>query len=137
MSSPPTAFPELLAIAARDGQGGLNAEPRAIVRGEALGLRWNIPADEEYGDWTGGDFEAGLFAAPVWSDTPLAEYAATTGTPAGGLTPVDFALAADALASDPVTNTQTQLTEVFFLIAFIPTGGQRKTLVTTRQMVRG
>jgi hypothetical protein len=129
-----TQFPELLKVAERDGEGGLAAEPPAIIKGEALSLTSAMPAHPVYGDWTDGTFTAVLRAAP--GAEPLAEYTCTTGTVAGLLTPVTLALPADAL-DDVTLNIGTGMAELFFSLIFTPAGGTPDTLITTRQLVRG
>lgn len=132
-----TQFPELLKVAERDGEGGLAAEPPAIILGEASVFAINLPAHSVYGDWTGGTFTAVLRAAPGAGGDPLAEYTCTTGTPAGNLTPVTLTLNGDDHGNLPAINAATGVAEVFLSLRFTPTGGTADTLITTRQLVRG
>ncbi len=132
-----TRFPELLKIAERDGEGGMAAEPPAIILGEASVLQFALPAHPVYGDWTGGAFSAPLRAAPGAVGDPLAEYACVTGTPAGLLTTVTMTLLPDDQDALPPPNPVNGLAEVFLSLRFTPTGGAPDTIVTTRQLVRG
>ena len=129
-----TQFPELLKVAERDGEGGLAAEPPAIIKGEPMTMITSLAAHPVYEDWTEGAFTAVLRAAP--GAEPLAEYTCTTGTVAGLLTPVTLALPADAL-DDVTLNIGTGMAELFLSLTFTPDGGSPDTLITTRQLVRG
>lgn len=133
----PSQFANWLAVAERDGQGGLSSEPPAINRGRERVAVLALAAHEEFGDWTGGTFAARLRAAPDAGGAALATYTCTTGTPAGGVTPVTLLLAAGAQGSLPAGNPETGLAEVFLEVTFTPDGGAAQTLVSTRQLVRG
>lgn len=133
----PSQFASWLAVAERDGQGGRSAEPPAINRGRARAMRLNLPIDADYGDWTDGEFSAVLRASPGAEGDPLATYAVSTGTPASGLTPVDFVLAEDAQSGLPDVDPASGLAELFLEVVFTPTGGDADTIVSTRQLVRG
>jgi hypothetical protein len=133
----PTQFPELMAVAAAAGEGGLAIEPVAITRGEALSLGLALPTSSPFGDWTTGAFSAELRAAPGATGSPLATYSVSIGTPAGGLTPITLVLSAADSAILPAPAPATQLGEVFLGITFTPSGGSAKTIITTRQLVKG
>lgn len=132
-----THFPELLDVAERDGQGGLRAEPRAIVRGEDLTLTFSLPAHTLFGDWTAGTFDAVLRAAPGAAGDPLAEYTIEAGAPVGLLTPIIMTLAAADHADLPPADAGTGIAEVFLSVGYTAPGVSRETLITTRQLVRG
>lgn len=137
MSSPPTQFPDLLAVAERDGQGGIKIEPVAITRGQQLTLTFNAPSHPVYDDWTGGSFSAVLKAAPLMEGPALADYTCATGTPAGLLTPVSLTLPVAEHAALPDGNPGNALAEVFLFLTFTPTGGGADTIAITRQLVKG
>ncbi len=133
----PSQFPDILTIAERDGEGGWKAEPPSFVKGEPVTMSLGLPADEEFGDWTGGTFDAVLRAAPGAAGDPLATFAIEVGTPVSGSTPVTFYLAGDEQGDLPAAPANNQLAELFMAVGFTPTGGERKTRITTRIMMRG
>jgi hypothetical protein len=137
MTTITTQFPELLAVAERDGQGGLKIEPVAITRGEQLTVRCHLPAHPVYDDWTEGAFKAVLKASPSADAPDLAEYTCTTGTPVGLLTPVTMILPVSEHGDLPVKSPATALAEAFLFLAFTPTGGADDTIAITRQLVKG
>jgi hypothetical protein len=130
-------FASFLSVAERDGEGGLAAEPFAIIRGERASFSFTLPAHPTYGDWTDGAFTAVLRAAPGASGAVLAEYTCTTGTPVSGSTPVTLDLLVADQGDLPPVDPATGLAEVFFALRFTPAGGDLRTLTTTRQLVRG
>lgn len=136
MMTIPSQFASWLALAARDGEGGLAAEPPAITRGEALSLRLNLPTHPEFEDWTGGVFSAVLRASPGAPGDPLASYECSIGTPASGVTPIALLLTVDAQADLPDGNSANGLSEVFLAVRFTPAGGLAETIISTRQMVK-
>lgn len=132
----PTQFPQLMAVAAAAGEGGLDIEPVAITRGEALSLTFSLPEHPVFGDYTDGAMALDLLASPN-AATPLASYAVTTGTPAGALTPFVANLTTTQTGALPAPSATTQLGELFLRVAFTPTDGSRKTIAMTRQLVKG
>lgn len=137
MTTPPTQFPDLMAVAARDGEGGLAVEPPAITRGEDFAMTLALPASTAFGDWTSGAFAAVLRASPGAAGDPLATYSITVGTPASGVTPVTFTLLAANQSGLPAVSAATGLAEVFLGIRYTPSGGSAETIITTRQMIKG
>lgn len=133
----PSQFANWLAVSERDGRGGLSSEPPAIERGRALAMKLNLSAHPDYGNWTGGTFAARLRAAPGAAGSPLATYACTIGTPAGGVTPVDLVLGASASAALPAPPAAEALGEVFLEVTFTPSGGSEIAILSTRQLVKG
>jgi hypothetical protein len=133
----PSQFANWLAVSARDGRGGLQSEPPAIQRGRALSMELSLAAHPFYGNWTAGTFTADLRAAPGASGSALAVYTCTTGTPAGGLTPVTLVLSAVDSAALPTPPATEQLGEVFLEVTYTPTGGSENAILSTRQLVGG
>jgi len=131
----PSQFAIWLAVAERDGHGGAAAEPPAISRGRKLEMQLSLAADPVLGNWTTGSFAARLHASPGASGDPLAEYDCTTGTPAGGMTPVALVLAAADQDDLPPANAATGLAEVFLEVVYT-FGADEKTIISTRQLVR-
>lgn len=132
----PTQFPEWLSVAARDGLGGAGAEPPAISVGQPNAFRLSLASHPVFGDWTAGAFVAELRAAPGAGGSALATYTATIGTPASGITPVDFLLGSGAQGGLPAISADTGLAEVFLEIAYL-VGGNEYSVLATRQLVRG
>lgn len=132
----PSQFSEWLSLSSRDGRGGMSAEPPAIQRGRKLTMRLSLPVDPVFGDWTAGTFAARLRAAPDASGAALAAYTPTVGTPAGGLTNVDFELAGSASSTLPADSDGDGITEVFLEITYTVASNETA-LVSTRQLVSG
>lgn len=130
----PTQFAHWLSVAQRDGEGGTSAEPPAIVRGRTRAMTLNLPTSATHGDWTGGVFAATLRASPGAS--VVATYSATTGTPAGGLTPVTLVLEPANQSGIPATDINEKVIELFLDVAYTPSGGSADTIISTRQLVR-
>jgi hypothetical protein len=132
----PSQFAGWLAVAERDGQGGLSAEPPAINRGRTRIMVLSLPTSDVYGTWTGGTFAARLRAAPGAVGDPLASYTCVIGTPASGVTPITLTLDDTAQASLPGADPATGLAEAFLEVVFTPTAGDPDTLISTRQLIR-
>lgn len=130
-------FANWLAVSERDGKGGAPAEPPAIERGRARAMTLNLSSHLDFGDWTDGTFAARLRASPGAAGSPLATYACTIGTPAGGVTPVDLVLSASASAALPAPPPGEQVGELFLEVTFTPSGGVEDAILSTRQLVKG
>lgn len=137
MTTIPSQFASWLAVAERDGLGGMSAEPPAISRGRAFILFANVAAHPDYGDWTAGAFTARLRAAPDAGGAALATFTCTTGTPSGGVTRVTLSLPVSAQGLIPAGDAATGLAELFLELVFTPTAGDAFTVLSTRQLVRG
>lgn len=132
----PSQFASWLAVAERDGQGGLSAEPAAIIRGQTRSFTIHLPAHEIYGDYTDGVFAAPLRASPGASGAALAEYVCTIGAPVASLTPITLVLLGSAQTLLPVSDISTGLCEVFLSLDYTPPAGSKDSLISTRQLVR-
>lgn len=133
----PTQFSEWLKLASEDGRGGINAQPFSFVRGQSKTIRYNLGAHEVYGNWTGGAFTADLRASPDASGAALATFTVSVGTPAGGITPVTFALDGSAHGSIPADTDGDGVTEVLMQIDFTPTSGTPQAIIQTRALFVG
>ena len=130
----PSQFASWLAVAERDGEGGLKAEPPAIVRGRTRAMRLSLPVHQTYGDYSLGTFAAVLRAAPGGS--ALATYAVTPESVTGGERPLLLVLEPAAQSGLPASDPNQKLIELFLDITFTPSGGTADTVVSTRQLVR-
>lgn len=133
----PTQFPTWLTLASQDGRGGLSAQPFSFVRGQTKAQRFDFNAHDTYGDWTGGTFSAELRASPDATGSALATFSVTTGTPAGGVTPVTFTLDGSAHTSIPADTDGDGVTEVMMQIDFTPTSGTPDAIIQTRALFVG
>lgn len=132
-----TAFSEWLQLAARDGRGGLAAQPPSIVRGYTRAFKLNLSAHEVYGDWTDGAFVADLRASPDATGAALASFTVTVGTPAGGVTPVTFVLAPAAQTGLPIDSDIDGMVETLFQVDYTPTGGVADPIIQSRIFISG
>lgn len=132
----PSQFAGWLALAERDGRGGLAGEPPAIMLGEPLVLRVMMPQSATFGNWTSGTFTAVLRASPGAGGAPLANYSCTTGTPSGGFTPVTLALDTAAQSGIPAPPADQAYGELFLGLHFTPAAGATETIRSTRQLYR-
>lgn len=132
-----TQFPEWLNLAAQDGRGGTSAQPPSIVRGSPTAFVLNLNSHPTFDDWTGGAFSADIRAAPDAAGDALATWSISVGTPAGGVTPVTFTLAADAQTGIPADTDGDGVTELFMQIDFTPSGGTATAILQTRVLVTG
>lgn len=130
-------FPEWLSIAARDGRGGLAAEPPAIQRGRTRVMVLNLPVHADFGDWTSGTFAADLRLSPDAQGSPAASYTCVTGTPAGGLTPVTLTLEGGDQAGLPADGNADGVAELFLEVTYTDFGGDEEAILSTRQLVTG
>lgn len=133
----PTQFANWLAVADRDGRGGLSAEFPSISRGRTRVVILSLGADTTYGDWTSGTFAARLRASPDAGGAALATYTCVTGTPSGGVTPITLTLEDTAQGSLPANNPEEGVIELYLEVVYTPTGGDPITIISTRQLVSG
>lgn len=114
-----TIFNDWLAQLSRDGRGGPAAVLPSVSRGRGLAFRFDLASHTEFGDYTAGTFSASIRAAPD-SDTELAAFTVTTGTPAGGITPVELVLSAAAQLAFPPDNDGDGLEHVVYELVYTP-----------------
>lgn len=124
-------FPEWLSFAANDGRGGISAEPPSIVRGFARSFVLNLSAHPDYGDWSGGAFTSDIKSSPGAVDV-LASWSIVIGTPASGVTPVTFTLAAGDQDDLPVDSELEGVTELMMQVNYTPLGGAPDPIIQTR-----
>ena len=132
-----TQHPEWLALAARDGRGGLAAEPPSISRGRARAFVYSLNTHPTYDDWTDGTFTAVAKASPDAGGSNLLTFSCLTGTPAGGVTPIEVSVAGSAQGSVPADTDGDGVTELLFELVFTPDGGSADTIISSRILVAG
>lgn len=129
-------FPEWLDLAARDGRGGIAAEPITIVRGAPCSFIYNLNAHDTFGDWTGGAFSSDLRASPDAASV-LASWTISVGTPASGVTPVTFTLPVASQSGIPTDADGDGVTELMMQVDYTPSGGAANAIIQTRVLVVG
>lgn len=133
----PSQFANWLAVAERDGRGGLKAEPPALPRGRAQAFTLDLAPDDDFGDWTNGVFTAFGRAAPDAPGAPLLVFNCSVGTPAGDVTPVTLSIAASGYSLAPPDLDGDGVVELLVELLFTPTGGTAVPIISTRILVVG
>ena len=133
----PTQFPEWITLAARDGRGGLSAEPPAISRGRASAVVLSLNTHPDYGNWTGGTFAAVARSSTDAVGPALLTFACETGTPAGGVTPVTMSIGAGDQGAVPADADGDGVTELLFEVTYTPPAGSADTILSSRILVVG
>ena len=114
-----TQFNDWLVQLTQDGRGGPAAELPAISRGRGYAVEFELATHTEFTDWTAGTFSANLRASPDAAST-IGVFTVTTGTPAGGVTPVQLTLSAAAQGDLPVDTDGNGIEYALYELVYTP-----------------